>query len=211
MTPSDQSAFTRKLCRLAPVMPVLVVKDQSVGAELAHALIDGGLPVLEVTLRTPAALAVIRAMSGIAGAHVGAGTVLSPDDVKRAKEAGASFAVSPGATPALIAACEAEGLPLLPGAATASEIMALAEKGYDMMKFFPAEAAGGVKALKSLGGPLPGVSFCPTGGINAQNASEYLALANVVCVGGSWIVQDSDLSAGNFAAITALAQRAANL
>lgn len=211
MTPKIQSAQTRRLCQLAPVIPVLVVADAARAADLAAALVEGGLPVLEVTLRTPAALDVIRAMSQVPGGHVGAGTVLTPDDVKRARDAGASFAVSPGATETLIRACEDEGLALLPGAATASEAMRLAEIGYDMLKFFPAEAAGGVKALKSLAGPLPHISFCPTGGVTPQSAPDYLSAPNVICVGGSWIAPDADVAAGHWAAITERAKAAQTL
>ncbi|WP_041527724.1 bifunctional 4-hydroxy-2-oxoglutarate aldolase/2-dehydro-3-deoxy-phosphogluconate aldolase [Paracoccus aminophilus] len=211
MTPQDQSALNRKLCQIAPVIPVLVVSDAARAEGLAQALVAGGLPVLEVTLRTPAALDVIREMAKVAGGYVGAGTVITPDDVKRAKDAGASFAVSPGATEKLIRACEEVELPLLPGAATASEAMLLLEAGYTMGKFFPAEAAGGVKALKSLGGPLPQLSFCPTGGITLESAPSYLALPNVVCVGGSWIAPDADVADANWEAIRARAATAAGL
>ncbi len=211
MTPELQSVRTRQICALAPVIPVLVVHDPDRAEPLARSLVAGGLPVLEVTLRTPAALTVISRMAGIAGSVVGAGTVLTPDDVKRAKDAGAAFAVAPGATDRLIRACVDEALPLLPGAATASEVMRAFEYGFDMLKFFPAEVAGGVPALKALGAPLPHISFCPTGGVSAANASEYLALANVVCVGGSWITPDKDVSAENWAAIQTRASQAAAL
>jgi 2-dehydro-3-deoxyphosphogluconate aldolase/(4S)-4-hydroxy-2-oxoglutarate aldolase len=174
-------------------------------------LAAGGLPVLEVTLRTPSALDAIRAMADVPGGIVGAGTVLRPEDVRAAKAAGARFCVSPGATEALIAACEAEGLPLLPGAATASEVMRLWERGYSVQKFFPAEAAGGIAALKALGGPLPQVRFCATGGVGPANAPSYLALPNVICVGGSWVTPDQSLAAQDWAAITARAQAAAAL
>ncbi|WP_374637957.1 bifunctional 4-hydroxy-2-oxoglutarate aldolase/2-dehydro-3-deoxy-phosphogluconate aldolase, partial [Paracoccus sp. (in: a-proteobacteria)] len=198
----------RALCELAPVIPVLVVADAAKAGGLATALVAGGLPVLEVTLRTSAALEVIREMAKVPGGHVGAGTVLTPDDVKRAKDAGASFAVSPGATERLVRACEEAELPLLPGAATASEVMRAMEWGYSMLKFFPAEAAGGAKMLKSLGGPLPQVSFCPTGGVSPANARDYLSLANVICVGGSWISPDAEVAAGDWAAIEARAREA---
>lgn len=201
MTPEIQSQKSRALCEIAPVIPVLVVADARKAEGLATALVAGGLPVLEVTLRTPSALDVIRAMAAVPGGHVGAGTVLTPDDAKRAKDAGASFAVSPGATERLVRACEEIGLPLLPGAVTASEVMRAMEMGYSMLKFFPAEAAGGVKALKSLGAPLPQVSFCPTGGVTLKSAPDYLALSNVICVGGSWIAPDSDVESGDWAAI----------
>lgn len=211
MTPDIQSNTTRALCRLAPVIPVLVVADDSRAEGLATALVAGGLPVLEVTLRTPAALDVIRAMSAVPGGHVGAGTVLTADDAKRAKDAGASFAVSPGLTETLARACEDIGLPLLPGAVTASEVMRAMELGYSMLKFFPAEAAGGVKSLKSLGGPLPQVTFCPTGGITLQSAPDYLAQPNIICVGGSWIAPDADVAASDWTAIEARAREAAAL
>ena len=208
MTPEIQSQKSRALCELAPVIPVLVVADAAKAGGLATALVAGGLPVLEVTLRTRAALEVIREMAKVPGGHVGAGTVLTPDDVKRAKDAGASFAVSPGATERLVRACEEAELPLLPGSATASEVMRAMEWGYSMLKFFPAEAAGGAKMLKSLGGPLPQVSFCPTGGVSPTNARDYLSLSNVICVGGSWISPDAEVAAGNWAAIEARAREA---
>lgn len=211
MTPEIQSQKTRALCQLAPVVPVLVIGDAARAEGLAQALVTGGLPVLEVTLRTPAALDAIRQMARVSGGHVGAGTVLTPDDAKRARDAGASFAVSPGVTETLVRACEEIGLPLLPGAVTASEVMRAMEMGFSMLKFFPAEAAGGVKSLKSLGGPLPQVSFCPTGGVTLASAPDYLALPNVVCVGGSWITPDADVAAGNWPAIEARAREAAGL
>ncbi|WP_108500976.1 bifunctional 4-hydroxy-2-oxoglutarate aldolase/2-dehydro-3-deoxy-phosphogluconate aldolase [Paracoccus indicus] len=211
MTPEIQSQKSRALCQLAPVIPVIVIKDAAHAADLARALVTGGLPVLEVTLRSDAALDSIRAMSKIEGGHVGAGTVLTPDDAKRAKDAGASFAVSPGLTDRLIQACADLELPLLPGAVTASEVMRASDAGFDMLKFFPAEAVGGAPALKSLAGPLPKVSFCPTGGVSPQNADSYLSLPNVVCVGGSWIVTDADVAAGNWQAIEDRARTAAAL
>ena len=211
MTPEIQSQKTRALCQLAPVIPVIVIKDAAHAADLARALVAGGLPVLEVTLRSDAALDSIRAMSRVEGGHVGAGTVLTPDDAKRAKDAGASFAVSPGLTDRLIQACADLDLPLLPGAVTASEVMRASDAGFDMLKFFPAEAVGGAPALKSLAGPLPRVSFCPTGGVSPQNADSYLSLPNVICVGGSWIVADADVAAGNWQAIEDRARTAAAL
>ena len=159
MTPAEASAKTKEICALAPVVPVLVVEDVAHAAPLAQALVAGGLPALEVTLRTPAALDVIREMAKVPGGHVGAGTLLTPEDVRAAKDAGASFGVSPGATDRLLDACEEADLPLLPGAATASEAMALLERGYTVQKFFPAEANGGAPALKSLASPLPQIRF----------------------------------------------------
>lgn len=211
MTPADQSAHLRALCARAPVIPVLVIEDAAHAAPLTRALVAGGLPVLEVTLRTPAALAAIRAMAAVEGAVVGAGTVLTREDAMRAADAGARFAVSPGLTDALAEACAAAGLPLLPGAVTASEVMRAAETGYDLLKFFPAEAAGGVAALAALAGPLPRIGFCPTGGITAENAGRYLGLPNVICVGGTWLARPSDLQAGDWAAIEARARAAAAL
>ncbi|QBX34895.1 bifunctional 4-hydroxy-2-oxoglutarate aldolase/2-dehydro-3-deoxy-phosphogluconate aldolase [Paracoccus liaowanqingii] len=211
MTPELQSRRTKALCELAPVIPVIVIRDAAHAADLARALIAGGLPVLEVTLRSDAALDAIRAMSAVEGGNVGAGTVLTPDDAKRAKDAGATFAVSPGLTDRLITACADLELPLLPGTVTASEVMRALDAGFDMLKFFPAEAVGGAPALKSLAGPLPKVSFCPTGGVTPQNANSYLSLPNVVCVGGSWIVTDADAAAGNWQAIEDRARTAAAL
>ncbi len=211
MTPAEASARTAAICALAPVVPVLVVEDLSTAAPLAKALVAGGLPALEVTLRTPVALDVIRAMADVAGGHVGAGTLLTPEDVKAAKAAGATFGVSPGATDRLLDACEAEGLPLLPGAATASEVMRLYERGYTAMKFFPAEVAGGVAAIKAIGAPIPKVRFCPTGGVSLKNAPDYLSLPNIMCVGGSWVAPKDKVAAGDWAGIEALAREAAAL
>jgi 2-dehydro-3-deoxyphosphogluconate aldolase/(4S)-4-hydroxy-2-oxoglutarate aldolase len=196
---------------MAPIVPVLVVDDVAHARPLAEALVAGGLPALEVTLRTPAALEVIAAMAQVKGGVVGAGTLITPDDVRAAKAAGAQFGVSPGATDALIAACEAEELPLLAGAATATEAMALLERGYDMLKFFPAEASGGAPALKAIGAPLPQISFCPTGGVSMANAISYLSLPNVVCAGGSWVAPKDMVLSGDWAGIEALAREAAAL
>ncbi|WP_425082191.1 bifunctional 4-hydroxy-2-oxoglutarate aldolase/2-dehydro-3-deoxy-phosphogluconate aldolase [Ruegeria arenilitoris] len=202
---------TRDICGLAPIVPVLVVDDAAQARPLAEALVAGGLPALEVTLRTTAALDAIRAMAQVPGGVVGAGTLVTPEDVRAAKEAGAQFGVSPGATDVLIAACEAEGLPLLPGAATASEAMRLLEKGYDMLKFFPAEASGGAPALKAIGAPLPQITFCPTGGVSPANASDYLSLTNVACAGGSWVAPKQMVQSGDWAGIEALARDASKL
>ncbi|MDP2496085.1 bifunctional 4-hydroxy-2-oxoglutarate aldolase/2-dehydro-3-deoxy-phosphogluconate aldolase [Shimia thalassica] len=211
LSPQTASQMTRDLCRLAPIVPVLVVDDVATARPLAEALVAGGLPALEVTLRTPAALDAIREMSQVTGGHVGAGTLVTPADVRAAKAAGATFGVSPGATPALLQACADEELPLLPGAATATEAMKLLEYGFDMLKFFPAEAAGGAPALKSIGGPLPQITFCPTGGVNPQNAPSYLALENVLCAGGSWVAPQKMVAAEDWAGIEALAKAAATL
>lgn len=211
MTPQDASEVLLRLCGAAPVIPVLVIDDAAQARPMAEALRDGGLPVLEVTLRTPAALEAIRRMADVPGVTVGAGTLLGQTDVVAAVEAGARFGVSPGATPELIEACAAARLPLLPGAATASEVMALRARGYRLLKFFPAETAGGVAALQALAGPFPDMRFCPTGGIGPQNAPRYLALANTLCVGGSWVAPRALITASDWAGITALARQAAGL
>jgi 2-dehydro-3-deoxyphosphogluconate aldolase/(4S)-4-hydroxy-2-oxoglutarate aldolase len=208
MTPQDQSRAARDIAAHAPVIPVLVLGDAAKARALAEALVAGGLPALEVTLRTPAALDCIRAMAEVEGGIVGAGTLLTPEDVRAAKEAGATFGVSPGATDRLLQACADEDLPLLPGAATATEAMALLEKGYDMLKFFPAEASGGAPALKAIGAPIPQVAWCPTGGVSPANKAEYLGLPNVVCVGGSWIAPADLMEADDWAGIEALARAA---
>lgn len=211
ITPQDASLRTCEICAKAPVMPVLVVEDTAHARPLAEALVAGGLPALEVTLRTGAALDVIREMAQVKGGVVGAGTLITPKDAEAAKEAGAQFGVSPGATDALLDACEAIGLPLLPGAATATEAMRLLARGYGMLKFFPAEASGGAPALKAIGAPLPQISFCPTGGISPANAGTYLSLPNVVCAGGSWVAPADLVKAGDWAAIEALARDASRL
>ena len=211
MTPEHASELAAKVCLLAPVVPVLVVDDAALAGPLAQALVDGGLPALEVTLRTPAALDVIREMAKIEGGVVGAGTLLTAQDVEAAKEAGATFGVSPGATDRLLDACEANDLPLLPGAATATEAMRLLERGYTTQKFFPAEANGGAPALKGIGAPIPQVKFCPTGGVSLSNAHDYLSLSNTLCVGGSWVAPKDLVAAGDWAGITALAKEAAAL
>lgn len=211
MTPQDASKKAREICELAPVVPVLVIDDASKAADLARALVAGGLPALEVTLRTPAALDAIKAMSQVPGGAVGAGTLITPEDVKAAKAAGATFGVSPGATDRLLQACEDEDLPLLPGGATATEAMALLERGYSVQKFFPAEASGGAPALKAIGAPLPQVSYCPTGGVSPKNAADYLSLPNTLCVGGSWVAPKAMVDSGDWAGIEALAREASTL
>lgn len=199
-----------QICTLAPVIPVLTVDDPSTASDLGRALIAGGLPALEVTLRTPAALDAIRAMAGLEGGVVGAGTLLSSRDVEAAKEAGARFGVSPGTTQTVLDAAAANDLPILPGVSTASEVMALLERGIETMKFFPAEAAGGTKMLKALSAPLQAAKFCPTGGISLANARDYLALPNVVCVGGSWVAPREAVTARDWAEVERLAQAAAS-
>jgi 2-dehydro-3-deoxyphosphogluconate aldolase/(4S)-4-hydroxy-2-oxoglutarate aldolase len=211
MTPQDASAYAREICGLAPVIPVLIVEDAAHARPLAEALVAGGLPVLEVTLRTPAALDVIRAMADVPGGVVGAGTLIRPADVRAAKAAGARFGVSPGVTDELVAACEAEDLPLLAGTATVTEAMRMLARGYDVAKFFPAESNGGAAALKAFASPLPQVSFCPTGGVTPQNAPDYLALPNVLCVGGSWVATAALMQGGKWDEVEALARTASAL
>ncbi|WP_200832595.1 bifunctional 4-hydroxy-2-oxoglutarate aldolase/2-dehydro-3-deoxy-phosphogluconate aldolase [Candidatus Halocynthiibacter alkanivorans] len=211
MTPFEASQRSEEICRMAPVIPVLVIHDLAHARPLAEALVAGGLPVLEVTLRTPVALQAIAEMAKVPGGIVGAGTLLTPADVSAAVQAGATFGVSPGATDTLLDACEAADLPLLPGIATASEAMALLERGYSVQKFFPAEANGGAKALKAIGAPLPQIRFCPTGGVSLANADSYLSLSNTLCVGGSWVAPLDLLERGDWAGVEALAREAAAL
>lgn len=211
MTPMEASAKALEIAQLAPIIPVIVVDDAATAEPLAQALVAGGLPALEVTLRTPAALEAISEMAKVEGGVVGAGTLMTPADVVAAKEAGALFGVSPGATDRLLDACEDAELPLLPGAATASEAMRLLERGYSMLKFFPAEASGGAAALKAIGAPIPQVSFCPTGGVTPTNASEYLGLSNVVCAGGSWVAPKDKVLTGDWGAIEEIARDACQL
>ncbi|HEY8564188.1 MAG TPA: bifunctional 4-hydroxy-2-oxoglutarate aldolase/2-dehydro-3-deoxy-phosphogluconate aldolase [Beijerinckiaceae bacterium] len=209
---SDRETQARTLLARRPVIPVLTFRDAAEGIAVARALVAGGLDVLEVTLRTPAALDAIRAVAAeVEGATVGAGTVLSADQARAAEEAGARFLVSPGATPALLAAGDDTGLPWLYGAATVSEAMLLRERGRRFLKFFPAEQSGGAKALKGFAPVLPDLVFCPTGGVDAAKAPDYLALPNVSTVGGSWIVPAQAVAAGDFATITRLAREAAGL
>jgi 2-dehydro-3-deoxyphosphogluconate aldolase/(4S)-4-hydroxy-2-oxoglutarate aldolase len=210
--PSPAAALPASVLDLAPVLPVVVVDDAADAVPLARALVAGGLPAIEVTLRTPAALDAIRAVAeAVPDAVVGAGTVLTPGQVTRCVEAGARFLVSPGWTETLLAAMTASGVPFLPGVSTASEVVALLERGVTEMKFFPAEAAGGTAYLKSLAGPLPGVRFCPTGGIGPGTAPAYLGLPNVGCVGGSWMVPADAVAAGDWARVERLAREAAAL
>ncbi|MCC5983905.1 MAG: bifunctional 4-hydroxy-2-oxoglutarate aldolase/2-dehydro-3-deoxy-phosphogluconate aldolase [Rhodobacteraceae bacterium] len=211
MTPEQQSTLTTEICAMAPVIPVLVITQIEHARPLAEALIAGGLPVLEVTLRTPCALDAITEMAAVQGGVVGAGTLLNAADVRAAVAAGARFGVSPGGTAPVIDACIAAELPLLPGAATATEAMVLRDRGYSMQKFFPAEAAGGAASLKALAAPLPQIRFCPTGGITEARAPDYLALPNVACVGGSWVAPAQALANGDWAEITRLARAAAAL
>ena len=211
MDPYQASKKTEEICRLVPVIPVLVVQNPDIAKPLAEALISGGLPVLEVTLRTESALDVISEMAKVPGGVVGAGTITKARDVKDAINAGANFAVSPGSTDNILEACEQQNLPILPGAATSSEIMRLFDLGYSVQKFFPAEAIGGQSALKAIGGPLPNVKFCPTGGITIDNAKGYLELKNTLCVGGSWITPQRLIENKDWKSITALAKTASKI
>ena len=202
----------RQICQLAPVVPVLIVEDVAHADPMARALVSGGLKALEVTLRTPAALDAIRAMNDAEpDAVVGAGTLRSVGDVKSAVAAGARFGVSPGYSAAMMDAAEDAGLPMLPGVATPSEAMEAAERGLEILKFFPAEANGGIPVLKAWASPLAGLAFCPTGGIDQSNAPDYLALSNVLCVGGSWIASGDRVRARDWKGITALARSAVSL
>jgi 2-dehydro-3-deoxyphosphogluconate aldolase/(4S)-4-hydroxy-2-oxoglutarate aldolase len=197
---------------LAPVVPVVIVENAADAVPLARALVAGGLKAIEITLRTPAALEAIRRVAGeVEGAVAGAGTVLDAAQFEAVMKAGARFAVSPGATERLLDAAAGAPMPLLPGIATASEAMALIERGYRFAKFFPAEPAGGAAYLAALASPLPQLTFCPTGGITPESAPRYLKLANVVCVGGSWMIRREHVAAGEFAAITAASATAAAL
>ncbi|MGC9537747.1 bifunctional 4-hydroxy-2-oxoglutarate aldolase/2-dehydro-3-deoxy-phosphogluconate aldolase [Streptomyces sp. UG1] len=197
---------------LAPVVPVVVVDDPSDAVPLARALVSGGLPAIEVTLRTPAALEAIGAIAdAVPDVVVGAGTVITPEQVTEAVAAGARFLVSPGWTDVLLDAMRASGVPFLPGVSTTSEVVALLERGVREMKFFPAEAAGGTAYLRSLYGPLPQARFCPTGGIGPATAPDYLALPNVGCVGGSWMLPRDAIGARDWGRVEALAREAAEL
>lgn len=210
---TDTTLLTiEQICRLAPVVPVLMIEDIAHAAPLARALVSGGLRALEVTLRTPAALDAIRAMADAAPeAVVGAGTLRTPDDVRAARAAGARFGVSPGLSVRVLDAADEAGLPMLPGVATPSEAMAGAERGLKTLKFFPAEANGGAPVLRAWASPLMGLAFCPTGGITEANAPDYLSLPNVLCVGGSWVAPQRLVNEGDWAGINRLAREAAAL
>jgi 2-dehydro-3-deoxyphosphogluconate aldolase/(4S)-4-hydroxy-2-oxoglutarate aldolase len=195
-----------------PVIPVLKIDRLADAVPLARALAAGGLPAIEITLRTPDAIDAIRLVADeVPEALVGAGTILSARNFDEAVDAGARFIVSPGTTQELLDCARASDVPFLPGGITPSEIMSLREEGYSILKFFPAEQAGGAAFLKALAAPLAGIRFCPTGGISLANAHDYLGLSNVVCVGGSWVAPDDLLKAGDWDGITALARQAARL
>ena len=192
-----------------PVMPVMVIQNLDDAVPLAKALVAGGIKVLEITLRTPIALDAIRLISQeVKDAIVGAGTITTPEQLKAAEDAGAVFAISPGLTPTLLAAAKAGKIALIPGISTLSELMMGMEYGLDHFKFFPAEAAGGIPMLKSIAGPIPQATFCPTGGISPENYNAYLSLGNVACVGGSWLVPADAVKAKNWAKVTELAKLA---
>ncbi|MEU6100902.1 bifunctional 4-hydroxy-2-oxoglutarate aldolase/2-dehydro-3-deoxy-phosphogluconate aldolase [Streptomyces flaveolus] len=212
MTSPLPSSPSDSVLDLAPVVPVVVVDDLSDAVPLARALVAGGLPAIEVTLRTPVAVDAIRAIAEeVPGAVVGAGTVITPEQVGEVVAAGARFLVSPGWTDTLLAAMRGSGVPFLPGVSTTSEVVALLERGVREMKFFPAEAAGGTAYLKALAAPLPQARFCPTGGIGPASAPEYLALPNVGCVGGSWMLPKDAVAGRDWARVEELARAAAGL
>jgi 2-dehydro-3-deoxyphosphogluconate aldolase/(4S)-4-hydroxy-2-oxoglutarate aldolase len=207
-----QDAVTlRSTLSLAPVIPVIVLDDVTKARPLAEALVGGGLPVLEVTLRTPHALQIIEEMAKVAGAVVGSGTVRSPLQMGHSVDAGCQFMVSPGASPRLLEAAEEHAIPLLPGIGTPTEAMNAAEHGYSFLKFFPAEALGGAEVLKAYASPLADITFCPTGGITMAKARTYLDLPNVICVGGSWVMPADAIAAGDWKRIEGLAREAAGL
>lgn len=203
---------TREILAASPVMPVIVIDELTSAVPLARALVAGGIRVLEVTLRTAAALDSIRAIvAEVPEALVGVGTIVSPADLDAARAAGARFGVSPGANAELLAAARDSGLPFLPGVMTPSDVINAVAAGFDTLKLFPAKQAGGIGMLKALGGPFPQLRFCPTGGIDLASAPEFLALPNVACVGGSWLTPADKVKAGDWAAITRLAADAAAL
>lgn len=208
---SQDAAALRQTLSLAPVIPVIILDDISKARPLAEALVAGGLPVLEVTLRTPNALRVIEEMGKVAGAVLGSGTIRNAEQMRQSVDVGCKFMVSPGAPPRLLEAAEKFDVPLLPGIGTPSEAMAAAEMGYQFLKFFPAEALGGAKVLKAYASPLSDITFCPTGGIDMEKAKGYLALPNVICVGGSWVMPQDAIDSGDWGRITTLAREAAAL
>ncbi|WP_407110192.1 bifunctional 4-hydroxy-2-oxoglutarate aldolase/2-dehydro-3-deoxy-phosphogluconate aldolase [Streptomyces sp. DSM 116494] len=211
-SPFPSRSSSSSVLDLAPVLPVVVIEDAADAVPLARALVAGGLPAIEVTLRTPAAIDAIRAIAGaVPEAVVGAGTVITPEQVGEAVAAGARFLVSPGWTDVLLEAMRASGVPYLPGVSTTSEVVALLERGVREMKFFPAQAAGGTAYLRSLAGPLPQARFCPTGGVGPDTAPDYLALPNVSCVGGSWMLPADAVAARDWARIEGLARQASEL
>jgi 2-dehydro-3-deoxyphosphogluconate aldolase/(4S)-4-hydroxy-2-oxoglutarate aldolase len=200
------------LFKQGTIIPVLTIERIEDAVPLAKALIAGGVHVLEVTLRTPVAIAAAKAiMTNVPEAIIGIGTIVNADDLARAEALGAKFGISPGTTPDLLKAAAASGLPFAPGIATASELMLALAHGFNLVKFFPAEQSGGIKALRALAGPFPDVRFCPTGGIGEANAASWLAEPNVVAVGGSWLCPAADIRSGSWAGITAICNRTMKL
>ncbi|MDO6965403.1 2-dehydro-3-deoxy-phosphogluconate aldolase [Rhizobium alvei] len=198
--------------KLQPVVPVIIIDDAKSAVPLARALVAGGLKAIEITLRTPAALDAIKAVADeVEGAVAGAGTVLDGRQWDLAVKAGSRFIVSPGAGTSVLDAADQSDVPLLPGTATATEVMTVRDRGYSVMKFFPAEQAGGAPYLSALSSPLSGIQFCPTGGISLKNAKDYLSLPNVICVGGSWVAPKAMVTEGNWDGITKLAREACEL
>ena len=204
----SQATETDFVIDAAPVIPVVVIEDASKAADMAAALVAGGLPCIEITLRTQAALAALEAVAQVPGAIPGVGTVVTTDQMKAAKDAGARFAVSPGHTDKLLDAADSLSMPYLPGAATPAEMQGLMERGYTNLKFFPAEASGGAAYLKNFATVFQSVRFCPTGGVSLKNMGDYLSLPNVDVVGGSWVAPKAALAAGNWDELTTLAKDA---
>lgn len=209
MTQTNWKIQPKDVLNTSPVMPVMVIQNLDDAVPLAKALVAGGIRVLEITLRTPVALEAIRLISQeVKDAVVGVGTITTPEQLKAAEEAGAVFAISPGLTPTLLAAAKQSSIALIPGIASISELMLGMEYGLDHFKFFPAEAAGGIPMLKAIAGPIPQVTFCPTGGISPENYQAYLSLSNVACVGGSWLAPADVVKAKDWAKVTELAKQA---
>ena len=212
MTATPKQEELAALFEQATIIPVLTIERLEDAVPLAKALVAGGVHVLEVTLRTPVAIESAKAiMADVPEAIVGIGTILNADDLAQAEAIGARFGISPGATPDLLKAAAASALPFAPGIATASELMLGLSRGFNLVKFFPAEQSGGIKALRALAGPFPDVRFCPTGGIGETNAASWLAEPNVVAVGGSWLCPAADIRSGNWAGITAICNRTMKL
>ena len=212
MTATPKQEELAALFEQATIIPVLTIERLEDAVPLAKALVAGGVHVLEVTLRTPVAIESAKAiMADVPEAIVGIGTILNADDLAQAEAIGARFGISPGATPDLLKAAAASALPFAPGIATASELMLGLSRGFNLVKFFPAEQSGGIKALRALAGPFPDVRFCPTGGIGEANAASWLAEPNVVAVGGSWLCPAADIRSGNWAGITAICNRTMKL
>lgn len=208
--PSTRTTELDSICQKAPVIPVLTIERLEDAVPLGRALVEGGLPVLEITLRTDCALeAIARMREALPGASIGAGTVLTPAQYRQAEQLGVDFVVTPGATDALYRHGVSSPVPMLPGVATISELMNGWQYGYRRFKFFPAESSGGAAAIKAFGGPIPEARFCPTGGVTLENAEDYLKLANVMCVGGSWVTPTNLVEAGDWAGIETLAREAA--